>query len=52
MVFEFADDGTLRTYLTGHFNDLTWVNKCKLGLDVASGLMYLHELDIIHKDLV
>jgi len=52
MIFEFAYDGNLRTYLSKNFEDLTWRSKYNLGLDIANGLKYLHALDIIHKDLV
>jgi len=52
MMFELADGGTLREYLRKHFNYLTWKDKYKLGLEVTNGLKHLHDLDIIHKDLV
>jgi serine/threonine protein kinase len=52
MVLEFADGGTLRAYLARYFNELTWKDKYKLGLDITNGLKYLHALGIIHKDLV
>ena len=52
MVFEFAEEGCLCTYLVSRFNELTWKEKYELGLDIANGLKYLHVLDIIHKDLV
>ena len=52
MVLEFADGGTLRNHLDNHFNRLTWKDKYKLGLEITNGLKHLHELDIIHKDLV
>jgi len=52
MVLEFADGGNLCEHLVRHFNDLTWKEKYKLGLDIANGLRYLHVLGIIHKDLV
>ena len=52
MVFEFAEDGSLCTYLVSRSNDLTWKEKYNLGLDIANGLRYLHVLDIVHKDLV
>jgi len=52
MVFEFAEGGTLHNYLIRHFNSLTWGDKYKLGLEVTEGLRYLHELNIVHKDLV
>ena len=52
MVFEFADGGNLCAHLVSHFTNLTWKEKCTLGLDIANGLRYLHTLDIVHKDLV
>ena len=52
MMFELADGGSLREYLRKHFTDLTWKDKYKLGLEVTNGLKHLHDLDIIHKDLV
>ena len=52
MMFELADGGSLREYLRKHFKSLTWKDKYKLGLEVTNGLKHLHNLDIIHKDLV
>ena len=52
MIFELADGGSLRKHLEKHFKDLTWKDKYKLGLEITNGLKYLHDLDIIHKDLV
>ena len=52
MMFELADGGSLREYLTKHFESLTWKDKYKLGLEITNGLKHLHDLDIIHKDLV
>ena len=52
MIFELADGGSLREHLERYFKELTWKGKYKLGLDITNGLRHLHELDIIHKDLV
>ena len=52
MIFELADGGSLREHLDKHFKDLTWGHKYKLGLEITNGLKYLHELNIIHMDLV
>ena len=52
MMFELADGGSLREYLRQHFTSLTWKDKYRLGLEVTNGLRHLHDLDIIHKDLV
>jgi len=52
MVFEYADGGTLCGHLQKHFPELSWNDKYKLALGVTHGLLYLHNLDIVHKDLV
>ena len=52
MVFEFAEGGTLHKHLSCHFDSLTWKDKYKLGLDITNGLKHLHDLGIVHKDLV
>jgi len=51
MVFEYADGGPLRRYLDTSV-ELDWLTKCKLCINIINGLRYLHELDILHKDLV
>ena len=35
MIFELADGGTLREHLEKRFEDLTWKDKYKLGLDIT-----------------
>ena len=54
LVLEYADNGTLREYLGNKeiFNSLKWKNKVQMALDITCGLMYLHQKDIIHRDLV
>ena len=52
MMFELADGGNLREHIRKHFKSWTWEDKYKLGLEVTNGLNHLHDLDIIHKDLV
>ncbi len=49
---EYADSGTLNTYLNDHFNELDWNNKYTLALQLASAVGFIHECDIIHCDLV
>ncbi|RGB30622.1 kinase-like domain-containing protein [Rhizophagus diaphanus] len=51
LVLEYADSGTLTTYLNEHFNELKWNDKCQLALQLASAVAYMHECDIIHCDL-
>lgn len=49
---EYASDGDLRTYLKSKNSILTIEQKIKLAFDVTRGLNYLHNIDIIHRDLV
>ena len=51
MVFD-ADGGSLQHYLSDTSVELDWLMRCKLGINIINGLRYLHELDILHKDLV
>ncbi|RGB25988.1 kinase-like domain-containing protein [Rhizophagus diaphanus] len=50
-VLEYADSGTLDTYLNEHFKELNWSDKYHLGLQLANAIKFLHEKDIIHRDL-
>ena len=52
MVFEYADGGTLCEHLREYFHELQWKDKYKLALGITDGLLYLHKLKTIHKDLV
>ena len=52
MVFEYANNGSLRRYLLDASVELDWLTRCKLGINIIEGLRYLHELDILHKNLV
>jgi serine/threonine protein kinase len=49
---EYADGGTLNTYLNEHFNELDWNDKYRLALQLASAVECIHDCDIIHCDLV
>ena len=49
---EYADSGTLETYLNEHFNELKWEDKLNLALQFAKAVLCLHECGIIHRDLV
>ena len=52
LVLEYADDGTLDTYLSKCFNKLNWDDKLSLALQLATAVEHIHEYDIIHRDLV
>jgi len=51
MVLQFAGKGSLRDYLSRHFDSLDWVNKMRLARDVAAGISFIHEDNICHHDL-
>ncbi|RGB24454.1 kinase-like domain-containing protein [Rhizophagus diaphanus] len=50
-VLEYADSGTLNTYLNENFNKLNWNDKYNLASQLASAIEFLHEKDTIHRDL-
>jgi serine/threonine protein kinase len=52
LVLEYADSGTLDTYLNEHFNQLSWNYKLNLALQLANAVSHLHDNNIIHRDLV
>ena len=52
LVLEYADNGTLKTYLDKHFNELDWNIKLSLAFQLAAAVGYMHDCDIIHCDLV
>jgi serine/threonine protein kinase len=52
LVLEYADGGTLKTYLSNHFNGLDWNDKYQLAFQLANAVKYIHDYDIIHRDLV
>ncbi|GBC07944.1 hypothetical protein RclHR1_00780024 [Rhizophagus clarus] len=51
LVLEYANNGTLNTYLNEHFDELNWNGKYRLALQLTSAIEFLHEKNIIHRDL-
>ncbi|CAG8534982.1 9630_t:CDS:2 [Funneliformis mosseae] len=49
LVFESVDCRTLGQYL--QFNELDWKQKVKIAYEIANALKFLHERNIIHKNL-
>ena len=52
MVLDYADNGSLREYLSISAIKLDWPANYQLGLDIISGLRHIHSVGILHKDLV
>ncbi|KAF0501387.1 kinase-like protein [Gigaspora margarita] len=51
MVFQSAEDGNLREYFKKCFTKLQWIDKLHIAKEIAMGLEYLHENDLIHRNL-
>src|SRR5256885_11373532 len=49
---EYADSGTLKSYLKEHFVSLTWDNKFNLAFQLSCAVSCLHDEGIMHCDLV
>jgi serine/threonine protein kinase len=49
---EYADGGSLRSYLEKNFSRLTWNNKFNMAYQLAYAVSCLHNDGIIHRDLV
>ncbi|RHZ45736.1 hypothetical protein Glove_658g3 [Diversispora epigaea] len=50
-IFQYAEDGDLRTYLRMNFNKLNWKTKINMAKDITKGLRYIHQANIVHRDL-
>ncbi|CAB5134431.1 unnamed protein product [Rhizophagus irregularis] len=48
---QYADGSDLQSYLKDNFKNLTWDDKKKLAFQIADGLNYLHNENILHRDL-
>ncbi|RGB29599.1 kinase-like domain-containing protein, partial [Rhizophagus diaphanus] len=51
IVMEYANNGTLRSYLSGCFKNLTWNDKLNLAFQLANAILILHDENIMHRDL-
>jgi serine/threonine protein kinase len=51
-VMEYADNGTLRNYLSEYFENLTWNDKSNLAFQLSNAISYLHDKEIVHRNLV
>ncbi|POG59806.1 kinase-like domain-containing protein [Rhizophagus irregularis DAOM 181602=DAOM 197198] len=51
LVMEYANNGTLRSYLEKNIYNLTWNDKFKMAYQLACAVSCLHDENIIHCDL-
>ncbi|RIB21656.1 hypothetical protein C2G38_1999075 [Gigaspora rosea] len=51
MVLQFANNGNLREYLRKNFVKLQWADKFRIASEIVHGIMFLHNVNIIHRDL-
>ena len=49
---EYADGSSLKNYLKENFKNLTWEDKLKLAYQLACAVSFLHDEEIVHRDLV
>ena len=52
LVMEYADNGTLRSYLKKNFKNLTWDNKFNFARQLTGAILCLHDEGVVHRDLV
>src|SRR6266496_2570118 len=51
MVLDYAENGSLRNYLDTSYNKLDWFYKIFYLYKIAVGLEFIHDEEIIHRDL-
>ncbi|CAB4376453.1 unnamed protein product [Rhizophagus irregularis] len=51
IILEYADSSTLRNYLKNNFYKLDWNIKLQFAIQIASAVSYIHQNDIIHRNL-
>ena len=49
---EYADGGTLNKYLYKNFKEMNWDLKLKFAKQITSAVLFIHENNMIHKNLV
>ena len=52
LVMEYADGGSLQSYLKENFNKLEWCDKYKLAFQLANAVACMHNEGVVHCDLV
>lgn len=48
LVMEFADCGSLDSYLLKRQTPVSWFQRYKWAIQISDGMMYLHNQDLVH----
>ncbi|KAK3825686.1 MAG: kinase-like domain-containing protein, partial [Benniella sp.] len=51
MVMKYCSNGNLTSFLRNHHEDLTWLERYRICIDVAKGLEFLHKSGVYHQNL-
>uniref|UniRef100_H2ZLH5 non-specific serine/threonine protein kinase n=1 Tax=Ciona savignyi TaxID=51511 RepID=H2ZLH5_CIOSA len=51
IITEFAECGTLKGLISNMAEQLSWRHRTRIARDIASGMAYLHSMQVIHRDL-
>ncbi|KAF0500217.1 kinase-like protein [Gigaspora margarita] len=51
IILQYANDGDLRNYLQAHFSELDWPTKIRMAKEISHGINWLHNENIVHRDL-
>ncbi|CAI2197553.1 18415_t:CDS:2, partial [Funneliformis geosporum] len=51
LILEYADGGTLGKYLRDNAKTFKWKRQLEFANDMASAILWLHDNEIIHRDL-
>ncbi|RHZ60949.1 hypothetical protein Glove_350g133 [Diversispora epigaea] len=52
LALEYANGGTLRSYLESNFKNLKWIDKLNIAQQIAKAIKHFHSHDILHRDLI
>src|SRR2546426_8072044 len=51
LVMRYAEDGSLKDYITKNFKNLKWKDKIQILYNIISGLNIIHQKQFVHCDL-